>query len=252
MIPVWVYWTGPTWPHIDRCLQTIRLQCEDGGRCEMRLVDDQTFPGWVHREAIHPDWQKIHEPGVRSDLVRAALLAEHGGVYLDADTICLRDPGLLATERQLRFATWSTPPDRVIAGYLAANGRSWVARAWLEAINEMIEVRGAAHVGWLDLGERVLTPLVRAAPQYVEEMPLETVLPIEIDREVERFFEPEDWRPWVRPHTVCFGLNHSWFVSRRPGDFRDPLRWPESPLLIHRLLCECMAQQEDHDALRRE
>jgi len=239
-VPVWCYWVGKMWPHIAVCLDSIKRCCRESA---FKLVTDDTFMDYVYRDRVHPDWRKIPEPGVRSDIIRAALLAEHGGVYLDADTICLRDPVLLATDCDLRYARWSTPPDRVIAGYVSARPGSQIASKWLANINETVEKRGAENIGWLDIGEGCLTPVVNATPGYYhDEMLLSTVLPIEIDREVGLFFTTMDWRAFVRPSTVCFGLNHSWFVSRRPKDFEDPEKWKDSPMLIHKLLTDSMAK----------
>jgi hypothetical protein len=42
------------------------------------------------------------------------------------------------------------------------------------------------------------------------QLPLETFLPIEVDKEVGMLLAPGDWRERVKPNTVAFGLNHSW------------------------------------------
>jgi hypothetical protein len=240
---VWVYWEGKRWPHIDVCLRTIERACR-AGKDRFHLITGENYADYMPTAMIHPRWREIRQLGVRSDCVRACLLAAHGGVYVDADTLAIRSPGeLLGTGRaDLRCTQWTHKRGRpLVAGYVAAGDMSLVARQWLENINGLLEsdFERVQRDGWCLLGEECLTHAMSACLHegaLVELFPLEQVLPIEIDTEVESFFECGDPLRRIDGRTLLFGLNHSWFVSRRPDDFRYPERWERSPLLIHRLL----------------
>lgn len=233
MIPVWTFWEGPRWPYIDLCLETIQRQCVGG--CEARVLDLPAFDRLIGPSVLNPAWRKL-EWGIATDCIRAALLATYGGFWFDADTIALRSPAKLATlGMDVVHVTWTKKPRRVVAGYLYMRKGCDAAVKWLENINRNL---AAGNCGWTVLGEQSLGPAVAAAdPEKVLEVPRSTFLPIDIDCNVTEFFSEHNWQDHASPASVCYGLNHSWFVSRYPTSFR--LEWDKvrkSPLLIHRLL----------------
>lgn len=234
--PVWVYWQGPMPEYIRLCIDTMAHCCAADVEAEFHLVNKANFHEFVPEGTVNERWRDIPEEGVASDCVRAALLSEHGGVYLDADTICLQSPRLMCEAGRLVYSTWQLPPRRAIAGYLAAPRYSSIIRDWLAAQNEILE-NDFDSICWLSLGERLLTPIIDRHADEATWVDRRTFLPIDIDASVGVFFAPEDWRAFTLPETVCYGLNHSWFMSRKPKQITAaPETWADSPLLIHQLL----------------
>lgn len=234
---VWVYWEGPRVPYIDRCIDSIRQRCYRD--CAFHFVTGENIGQYIPDGLFHPRWKQIPELGVKSDVVRAAVLHQFGGLYVDADTVMLRSPvGVIDETKDCAYMEWSTPPQRCIAGYIYCAPGSPVAKMWVDNINRSLARR---RVGWTMLGEGCLTPAINATPpENLQRLPLSTFLPIEIDREVEKFFEGGDWPSLTTPETIAFGLNHSWMMSRRPHDMRlPPHRMASSPLRIHQILTHC-------------
>lgn len=80
-IPVWTYWQGPKSPLIDLCIQSI----ERWNPSTVCLDEDKVRDlGGGH---ILDQTDGVMIP-YRSDLLRAWLLHEFGGVWVDADCIC--------------------------------------------------------------------------------------------------------------------------------------------------------------------
>ncbi len=230
MAKVWSWWTGPRPEYIDLCLATMAKQCRD-----FTLLTDDNFDEHVPPGTLHDNWRKL-EPGIASDCVRAALLATHGGFWFDADTICLRDPSEVAGPYDMVYSTWSKSPRRAIAGYCYARPGSAVARKWLDGINDKL-ANDFSGIKWCSIGEVLLTPLVDAHKGTTLEVDRATWLPVDIDANVPVFFENRSPFEFTEPWTVCYGLNHSYFVSRRPDVMRvSPDEWMVSPIMIHRLL----------------
>lgn len=234
MIDVWVFWEGPRPLYIDLCLRTIRLCCNRNPELELHVLDSRMFEKTIGDRCVNSNWKGIQELGVTSDVVRAALLARFGGIYLDADTVCLGNPADMYDAERFCYSTWTTPPDRVIAGYVASPPDSAIAQGWLERVNEVLS-RGAKHATWLALGECCLTPVVRQHEETSKKLPLDMFLPIEIDKDVNQFFCPGDFRRFITENTRMFGLNHSWFMSRKPHEMTQE-RWRDGQLVIHSLL----------------
>jgi hypothetical protein len=224
---IWVYWEGNLNPFISLCLKSIRHHCGS----DLQIVND-SFIDLLPKAYVHPNWRNITELGIRSDIVRASLLSYYGGVYLDADTICLAYPDNFISDRFL-YSKWSTPPERFIAGYVSCPENSKVAYDWLQNINNVL-AEDVKKAKWCALGEGCLTPAIKGNPPEESELvPLDTFLPIEIDNNVLEFFKPGDYRDYVTDNTFCFGLNNSWFASRKPRELTPPY---QSNSVLHGLL----------------
>jgi hypothetical protein len=227
-----VYWEGPLPDYIARCLRSIERVCQ---QTQFTLVTPMTLAMYVPSDTLHPYFAHLHEPAQRADCIRAALLAHHGGFYFDADTVGLRDPGSVASDHDLVYCVWDNQPRRVLNGYIYARPGSLLAAKWLAAINQRLADLGDGQPQhWAALGEGILTQLVADAdPATVRQVPRHTFLPIDVDRDVQRFFKSGDPRRHITPASVCYGLNHSYFWANRREVF-EPLK--RGPMLIQKLL----------------
>lgn len=219
---VWTYWAGPKPAWIDVCLKSIARCCK---RSTFHLLTPENVDAALAVE-VHPKWTtpalpsswKDLPPGVGTDCLRAALLAIHGGLWIDADTVCLRDPIDLITRQhdrnQFLYSQWSNPPERVVAGYVYSPKGHPTARIWLDIVCSVLS--NGTDVGWGLLGEKALGIAVRACPDLdvTWPMPLGTFLPIDFDADPRAYLWAEDWRPhYQKNRTIAFGLNHSWMMA---------------------------------------
>lgn len=225
---VWTYWAGtkPKW--IDTCLKSIERCCKES---KFHLLT----PGNLKSHLIPGGrWREL-PPGVGTDYLRSWLLANFGGLWIDADTVCIEDPIRLIKDRhlpsQFLYSRWDD--QRAIAGYVYSPRQNAVARAWLD-INDSI-LTYAHTIGWGDIGERALSLALRGSTEDTAwQIPLETFLPIDIDRNVKRYFERSGWRDFATQNTIAFGLNYSW-MSHNKKDLMDAEPHPGG-CMFHKLL----------------
>lgn len=241
---VWTYWEGPRPEYIQVCLDSMARVLGD----DFHLVTPETLGGWLRHGELHDAYRTLPQPALRADAIRAALLAAHGGWWWDADTVAFRSPSeLLAKIPQADaiYTTWSRPPTRVLNGYIYVAPGSQIGCDWLAHVNTTLD-RDPASVDWCSLGEKVITDMMIANPNAYS-VSREVFLPIDIDSHVASFFMADDFRGLVPKHSVCFGLNHSWFMFHRGRDMTLPrAEWSSSPLLIHRLLTWAANNEEHH------
>lgn len=108
---LWLYWEGPKPPLVDLCIRSI--QRHNPSTRLIGPVDVATMPGSDEVRAI----TRPLSPAFRTNLLRVWLIRQHGGVWVDADTICTRPVELvpLAADHDLvavsnpGFAARETP-----------------------------------------------------------------------------------------------------------------------------------------------
>jgi hypothetical protein len=209
-----------------------------GPDTQLYVVTPENVGNYLAPGTLHENYRRLPQPALKADCVRAALLACHGGWWWDADTIGIQPVnGLMSEYRNadVLYMTWSRPPTRILNGYVYIRPGCGVGGRWLGRINAALADEFDA-IAWTTLGEAMLSTLVQGQPRC-HEIPRALFLPIDIDSHVASFFEPGDFRNYLRPDTVCFGLNHSWFVYHKERDIGlPPYVWAKSPLLIHQLL----------------
>lgn len=239
---VWSYWEGPMPPHIETCIASMRRVCGD----DFHLVTPANLRDYVPHGALHPNYRTMPQLGPKVSAIRAALLALHGGWWLDADTVALRHPqevNLSYPHADVLYSMWSTKPERCLNGYIYARKHSLPACEWLRRVNYKLEYAYKRACTWLVLGEKVLTELM-LGDERCQRIPLATFLPLEVDTRVAEFFEDRKPAEYIKPETVCFGLNHSWMMHHHARDMALPrAQWPNSPMLIHRLLAKACRSQ---------
>ena len=95
MSTLWTYWEGDRPPIISLCLETLQRFHPD----ELRVVSPHDLAE-LRGEKIPHETEGL-PACIRSDLVRLAVLFEFGGLWIDADFICLSRIDLLDQVEEL-------------------------------------------------------------------------------------------------------------------------------------------------------
>lgn len=231
---VWCYWEGPMPQHIDVCLKSIKRMSGD-----FELVTPSNVSRFVDVGQFHENFCKTNKPAHRADCIRAMLLKERGGAWIDADTIGWMP---IVDENfgvEFTYYTWTAPPRRVMNGYVYSTKGSSVSQAWLEGVNKALERENDAS--WTKYGEKILTPIIDGLPRVpfsiAEQGPRCTFMPVDVDIAVERYFQDERPEDVATYCTLGFGLNNSWMMHHKKREMSFPeWDWKDSKRLIHRLL----------------
>jgi hypothetical protein len=200
-------------------LKTIRRHC---GNLDLRILDRKTIEEFAPLDKLlHPNWKRIAHPSIIADAIRVCILKEHGGLWIDADTIMLRSPGPLMDDKP-GFMVWNELPPLISNGYIYMPPGSPIPGLWLDRINANLSENNA---GWCELGEKALTASVQTIPydstrrrMHATLWPLVTWLPVDIRYRVRRFYGPLDFpADYITADTIGFGLNHSAFMNDAPA-----------------------------------
>lgn len=156
-------WIGPH-PPPERWMSTWSLAHPTW---EYRVWTEREIRSLKMPPAAKVVYRRAYDMGLydaAADVARFAILNLHGGVYVDADSVCLRpldgapflDAGFFAVQE----ITWV--PDLVSDAFMGAVAGHGVLRRYLDA---MSEVRGLTATGggapWIKTGPKLLTRILK-------------------------------------------------------------------------------------------
>lgn len=131
--PVWSYWAGPQPAWIGLCLDTMRSRCP-----AIRILDDSfwktEYDGSVDVRPLMS--QPIH---LRSNVLRAFLLARHGGVWVDADCVVWRDLSLIGECLQAHdFVAYNQAKGGLCSALVASRRQGKISLAWWRLLKRQV------------------------------------------------------------------------------------------------------------------
>lgn len=172
---IWLVWTGnnPLPDILSLCLASVRLH--NSADFEVIVVTPENLREYVDPHPAYKYLSLVH----RSDYLRCLLLHNHGGVYLDMDTIGLRSLARVYAElADYDLVTY----DGAIWGEVFGIGAfgptrrgSVLTRGWSEAVERLLDRRhddlaafrkrdlnpGADCLGWSELCREQVQPVAR-------------------------------------------------------------------------------------------
>lgn len=153
---VWMYWEGEMPPYVAMCLESVKRNAG----LNVIVVDRKSLCDYLPR--IRTDVWSIREPAHRADYIRGSLLKEHGGIWVDADFICLRSlRPLLSNLETLGLSCSGVSPGLPSIWFLASKKNGPQISNWVAAMDEVLNRNGAgAEIGWNDLGSKALSEVV--------------------------------------------------------------------------------------------
>jgi len=142
----YLYWEGPQSALIELCWESVQRHCKN----VKRLSKDDAA------DLLHPPaaWHRFERPESRADYVRAALLSQYGGVWLDSDVVVLKPldflPPLLLKHSLVAVCPYKRLYPEI--GFLAAQKGDWVMTEWFMAVERFTRNTTKTNLRWSEIG----------------------------------------------------------------------------------------------------
>ncbi|WP_373567206.1 glycosyltransferase family 32 protein [Brevibacterium moorei] len=156
---IWMYWenvySDKMPDYIRLCYETI---CAHSQSLNVVLLTPENVRDYV--PSLREDFELIPQVAHKADYIRAAVLAENGGMWMDIDSIAIRPIRLifdLLFDTGAVFYGWK--PLEPSIGLIAAVPHHPLIVAWREAIEERLN--GDLSQRWAGIGYDLLWPLAR-------------------------------------------------------------------------------------------
>lgn len=202
---VWMFWEGPRPDYVELCLETVRRHHPD-----VRVLDRAAFDVlWTEDRDLPLDGLSLNH---LSDYVRAYLLSRHGGLYIDADAVVMRnlDPLLIAAQVH-GFVGYREPQGYMSCNFMASRAGDWVINDHYRRVVERL--RDPRPLAWLDLASTPMNIAVRDNARYALILPTSAIMPLawneserlamrRDDRDHEAHFSDRSWMWMLSNNTV--------------------------------------------------
>lgn len=191
---IWSYWeakNGSCRPeYLDLCEETWQRHCGDDFVIRRLGPEDVS----TYAPNLCARWKDIPVLAHKADYLRAVLVYEHGGIWLDNDVIVLKNlrEMMEAMERRgVDFIGCGRPGNKPSIGIFGGSKGCQLLDAYIRKMNELIRSRGdgALKFRWTELGYGLLWPLTRNYPYFQYEFRI--CIPVHPSR-FRTFFEATD------------------------------------------------------------
>ncbi|MGD9489504.1 MAG: glycosyltransferase family 32 protein [Calditrichaceae bacterium] len=197
----WMYWEnkkGSSKPeYLNLCLETIR---KNRGATELILLDEKSVQDYI---TIPDIIQKTEKLAHKADYIRARLLYEYGGIWLDSDAILLKsisdavDPFI----EKYDFVGCGKEKGHPSIWFMASRKGSPLIGQWIEKMDKTIydsvkksfsprHLKFQYTYPWSGIGYDILWPFSENYPYYHH--PFKTFAPLEWN-EWETFFSSDKY-----------------------------------------------------------
>lgn len=165
---IWTYWEGVKPPIIQLCLETIQKWNPN-----FRCLGPEDLEELGAAEVLAP-YTSLHITR-RSDLLRWWLLKEYGGLWIDADMVCLRPIDLLSFLNETvslvgvyhtNLAARDNNLVRMVAAPVGATAKSMIAERMFQYCKELCDKSlNGVHIPYGKTSEGVLNASVDSVPK---------------------------------------------------------------------------------------
>lgn len=211
MIPrkLFFYWEGKTYPHIDYCIKTIQNRCG----IEFHYITPNNIRDYISGIDLHKNWERLKVISQKVDVLRVAILFKYGGLYLDADTVLLKDLNKFMDNIpncDMAVLRWQCN-QKILNGYFASPQFSNFLLNCLKWINKELHSgltyypRGQG----VFFGEIMFREIAARYPNNIYTINSELFLPIQFPFNQSVWQNKELVTNYVNDKTLAIGLNHS-------------------------------------------
>ena len=190
---IFTYWEGPKQDHIEICLNTIR---KFGGI----VITPETLHEYCDVSVIHESYKNLKKIAERVDCLRAAIIHQNGGWWIDADTALLASPSMLTTQNNSDFLASYYGLPLIRSGFFYARKNSAFVEKWLELNNDIL-AKHTAGIRFGTFGTFNLTKVSKIC-QW-DQFDGSLVSPFKVAE------MDETWRSKITPDTVAIHIHNS-------------------------------------------
>ena len=174
-LQIWTYWESANNSkkpaYLELCFQTLQKHCIDS---EIHLVTPDNIHSYIKDLDINLDDIKLEDPqknpiSLKADYIRARLLHDHGGLWLDMDCIAFNnfDHEITTFLKKYDFICMqknSKSPPYVTNNFMASVKGGVVIKSYLEQMTQTIKRKLSEDkaFSWSEIGSSMLTPIVNA------------------------------------------------------------------------------------------
>lgn len=161
ILTVWQYWENPissnTPEYIKFCMDSVKRRCTIDGINYVCLNPSNIYD-YVNKEDIPKNWHLLEKIAHKTDYIRALLLYKHGGLWLDADCLCLKSLIQMLDFKNTDIIIFDFKDGASISS-IASRKESLFIKEWISLAKQLLEK--TKDFMWEDIGGNIITQLLK-------------------------------------------------------------------------------------------
>tara|TARA_B100000767_G_scaffold273423_1_gene303489 strand:+ start:1132 stop:2805 length:1674 start_codon:yes stop_codon:yes gene_type:complete len=170
---IWTYWESPDGQEIPGylalCVQSIEKHC---GNSNIHFVTPNNIHRYIKNMDLDLDSIRMEDNNknpiaLKADYIRAKLLHDYGGLWVDVDCIIMQDIGQKINDLLLEYdfigmQKNSKSPSYITNNFIASVKGSVIVKIYLDEITKIIKHKkiNNEQFSWSEIGSSLLTPIV--------------------------------------------------------------------------------------------
>ncbi|MBL7033601.1 MAG: hypothetical protein ISR91_05590 [Candidatus Delongbacteria bacterium] len=222
--------------YLDLCLETIKRHSPS---YEIVVLNEQSVFDYI--PDLRQDIGKIRKIAHRADYIRARVIHQLGGIWLDSDIILLQEIEIAEYLNEVDFVGVSEEPGKPAIWFLGANPGNPIIGRWIQGMDRVLDERMGkllvriglrkCRLHWTEIGYDILWPLM--ADYRYHNLNFEDFAPIRFNhwnQLLQPVGEPEDL---ISASTVSVMLYNKYMYEPLHNMSREEIL--QSPLLLGKL-----------------
>lgn len=208
----WVYWEGEMPSLISLCIQSIVLY-----NSKIRIIDRQQFLD-LFRQDTDIDLNKLSTTE-RADFIRVFLLRHYGGIWIDADCICLKTLSMFSgLARKYGFAGYIGADNLVSCNLMAAEPAHPLVVDYYDRVCNVL--RSTEPRNWDAICQKPLNEAIRNYEYPLMHIEGRMITPIPWTESQLLYIKrpDEEHSKYVEEAAYCYMLSHSTIKESELGN----------------------------------
>jgi len=223
---VYLYWVGKEYKLISILRNLIYLHSNSGTGYDVHLITKETIDVYVKKI---PQYFDRLNPAHQADFVRTSVLCDHGGIWLDSDTLVVSSLDSLFDLLDTHQGFFIKERNDICNGVFGSRQGTSLMTEWKRRMLHLLDEKQET-IGWTDIGNAMLTRMIHEKQYFFSNYKIfdgtNNLYPILWDQCVEEYIEKpyENYKTILRDYQPLLCLANSVYRKLEEKTVNDILQ----------------------------
>lgn len=210
-LKIWKYWENTKGTSTPKYIDMAMYQPQEYSSHELVVLNEVSVLDYLPNLNAELENTPITQIAHKADFIRASLLVKYGGLYLDSDSIIVKNLDCLFKDLEYNSVVSFTESgilnnanssDPALIQCMGGRPGAFILQDWHEL--QRARLRKKHALKWTEIGASAFNTACLKYPQEVKIRPAITIEPIKWNEAAEIFRRPGKIEDYLTPEILCF------------------------------------------------